>query len=534
LLCEMKKYCLPFFSTVLIFVLLAACGPAPAQQADITVSISADGNRQEVTVPSGNTVQQALSAAKITLSQTDRVDPAAYTVLTAGMTVVVTRVREEFETQQVVIPFERQELRNESLPSGETHLVQAGQNGLSEITIRHVFENGVDTGSSTVSETVLQAAIPEIVMIGVQSPFAPLSIPGTLVYLTGGNVWVMQNSTANRRPLITSGDLDGHIFSLSPDGKWLLFSRKSTLPADQQINTLWAVSTTDQPAIPVNLGIANVVHFADWQPGENYLIAYSTVEPRATAPGWQANNDLHFLTFEKGKPGKIYDILEANSGGIYGWWGMSLAWSPDGKSLAYSRPDGIGLVDINGSGLTTLLSITPFNTHGDWAWTPGMVWGRDGKSLYLVNHAAPTGLVTPEESPNFDLATIDLSSNVNTTLVQQTGMFAYPETSPLQQNGSGSSYQIAYLQAIFTAQSATSHYRLFVMGNDGKNPRLLFPAEGQPGLDPQKPVWAPTILDSGSNLLALVYEGNLWIIDATSGQSQQVTGDGLTNTVDWK
>jgi hypothetical protein len=72
------------------------------------------------------------------------------------------------------------------------------------------------------------------------------------------------------------------------------------------------------------------------------------------------------------------------------------------------------------------------------------------------------------------------------------------------------------------------------MANDGKNPRLLFPAEGQPGLDPQKPVWAPTLPNSGSNLLALVYEGNLWIIDAVSGQSQQVTGDGLTNSIDWK
>ena len=298
------------------------------------------------------------------------------------LSIVVTRVREEFETQQVVVPFERQELRNESLTSGETRLVQAGQNGLDEITIRHVFENNVETSSSVVSETILQDAVPEIVMIGVQSPFAPISFPGKLVYLTGGNAWVMDGSTSIRHPLVTTGDLDGHIFSLSSDGEWLLFTRKSSLPVDQQINTLWAVNTSDRPPAPVNLNIDNIVHFAGWQPTRKYLIAYSTVEPRATAPGWQANNDLHLLTFENGKPGKTFDALEANSGGLYGWWGMLFAWSPDGNSLAYSRPDGVGLTDLGGAGFTKLLDITPWNTHGDWAWTPGLAWGSDNQNSF--------------------------------------------------------------------------------------------------------------------------------------------------------
>jgi hypothetical protein len=452
------------------------------------------------------------------------------------MAIIVTRVREEFETKQVVVPFERQELRNESLTSGETRLVQAGQNGMDEITIRHVFENNVDTGSSVVSETVLQDAVPEIVMIGVQSPFAPLSIPGKLVFLTGGNAWVMDGSTSNRRPLVTSGDLDGYIFSLSPDGAWLLFTRKSTLPPDQQVNTLWAISTTDQPAAPVSLGISNIVHFADWQPGEKYKIAYSTVEPHAAAPGWDANNDLHILDFENGKPGKTNDILDTNYGGVYPWWGSSFAWSPDGHNLAYSHPDGVGLVDINTAALTPLLNITAFNTHGDWAWTPGLAWGSDSQTLFVVTHTAPSGLIAPEDSPNFDLIAISLSNNTSTTLVPQTGMFAYPAVSSLRQDKSGTiTYLVAYLQAIFPTASATSRYRLVVINNDGTSPRSLFPAEGQPGLElSQAPAWAPRVLDTGGDFIGVIYEGNLWIVDAASGQSQQVTGDGLTNNIDWK
>ena len=526
----MTRKLIAFF---VVFFLLAACSPQ-VQQTDITVSVTADGASQNITLPSGSTVQQALNAADISLSQTDRVSPPAYTLTTEGLTITVTRVREEFETQQVIIPFERQELHNESLPAGETRLVQAGENGMREITIRHVFEDGIETGNSEVSESILQAPLPEIVMIGVQSPFAPVPIPGKLAYLTGGNAWIMETSTSNRRPLVTTGDLDPSIFSLSPDGNWLLFARKSKLPPDQEINTLWVINTEAQPATPISLGVSNVVHFAAWQPGKEYLIAYSTVEPRADAPGWQANNDLYFLSFENGVPRQPVDILEANSGGIYGWWGMTFAWSPNGKSLAYSRPDGIGLVDMKGAGLTPLLNIAPFNTHSDWAWTPGMTWGSDSQTIFLVSHAAPTGLVSSEESPNFDLIAASLTDNLGTTLVQQTGMFAYPVVSSMRQSESGSNYLVAFMQAIFPTQSATSRYKLVVVNSDGTNLRSLFPAEGQTGLQPQTLVWAPGPLETGGDFIGVIYEGNLWIVDAASGQSQQVTGDGLTSQIDWK
>jgi hypothetical protein len=517
---------------ILIF-LLVSCAPE-VQRSDVTVTVLADGTTQSETLTSGSSVQQALTSAGVSLSQIDRVDPPAYTLITGGLTITVTRVREEFETQQVIIPYERQELHNESMPTGEIRLVQAGQNGLREITIRHVFENDIETGNSLVSENTLQTAVPEIVMIGVQSPFAPLLIPGKLVYIKGGNAWFMEGSTSNPRPLVTTGDLDSKVFSLSPDGNWLLFSRKSELPTDQEINTLWVINTKAQSATPIELGVANIVDFAAWQPSENYLIAYSTVEPRVTAPGWQANNDLYFLSFKDGKPGQPDEILETNSGGIYGWWGMTFKWSPDGSLLAYSRPDSIGLVDIEYQGLISLVNITPFNTHGEWAWVPGLAWGGDSRSLYFVNHAEPTGLVSQEESPNFDLRSISLSDNHIIPLIQQTGMFANPVVSPTLENEAGSTLLVAFLQAIFPTQSKTSRYQLMVMNSDGTDLRPLFPEQGQTGLEPHSSVWAPRQLDNGGELIGVIYEGNLWIVDSTSGESQQVTGDGLTSQIDWK
>ncbi len=513
---------------------ISSCQPSGSQEQDVTVSIEVDANVQTVTMPVGSTVQQAIEKKNISLSAADRVNPPTYSPLNNGMIIVITRIREEFETQQITLPYTRQELRNESLTSGETRLIQAGQNGLEEVTIRHVFENNIEGGSSVVSENIIQEPIPEIIMIGVQSPFSPIAIPGKMAFLTGGNAWIMDGNTANRWPLITSGDLDDHVFSLSPDGKWLLFSRKSADTNNQQINTLWVVSTDHQASSPIELGINNVVHFADWQPGQKYIIAYSTVAPSATAPGWDANNDLHFLRFVDGKPGEDREILDTNYGGIYPWWGLTFAWSVDGGSLAFSRPDAVGTVDMGESKLNPLVNITALNTHGDWAWTPNIAWSNDGHTLFFTSHAKPGGLVAPEDSPNFDLSSISIGDETVQSIIPDTGMFAYPAISPLFSSPAEGNQLIAYMQAIFPSQSAISRYNLVVCNTDGSDPKVLFPIEGQSGLEPQKPVWSPEETENGNKYIAIIYEGNLWIVDEESGLSQQVTGDGLTKHIDWK
>ena len=116
-------------------------------------------------------------------------------------------------------------------------------------------------------------------------------------------------------------------------------------------------------------------------------------------------------------------------------------------------------------------------------------------------------------------------------------MFAYPSASPLKQEEMGSTFQVAYLQAVSPAQSATSSYRLKVMDQNGLNPRVLFPAEGQSGLQLQTErsfVWAPRALASNNELIGVLYEGNLWLVDSVSGYLAPVTGDGLTSRIDWK
>src|SRR5688572_28789488 len=109
--------------------LLTASCRSPQIGEDISVTIQADGSSSEVQVTSGSTVTQALASVGITPGSLDRSEPPFYTVLSNGDVITLTRVEEVFETQQVVIPFERQLVRNETLPEGETRLVQAGING---------------------------------------------------------------------------------------------------------------------------------------------------------------------------------------------------------------------------------------------------------------------------------------------------------------------------------------------------------------------------------------------------------------------
>lgn len=524
------------FLVALAGMLLAACQLAGRPGADITVELTADGLSRTLQLPTGSTVADALSAAGLTLGPLDRSVPEPFVALKDGDHVRVVRVREEFSTRQEVVPFGPQVVRNESLPEGQTRLIQPGVNGLDELTVRSLYEDGVLVSQKVVKRVTLQPPVPEIVMVGAQTAFAPVQIPGRLAYLAAGNAWVMEGTTADRRALVTTGDLDGRVFALSPDGNWLLFTRKSSMPAEQQINTLWVVSVTQPNAQLVNLKVANIVHFAGWVPGEERTVAYSTVEPRRTAPGWQANNDLWRVRFlANGTVQAPQRLVNVNSGGIYGWWGTTYAWSPDGTMLLYARPDGIGRVDVENGALVPLQEITPLLTRSDWAWVPGLVWGADSRVVYWVNHAPPPAMVSAEESPNFDLAAFSLVTPASVALVEGTGMFSYPSVSPLLERGGERGYRVAYLQAVFPQQSETSRYRLVVMDRDGSNRRALFPPPDVPGLEPQAPVWAPALLPGQDDLLlAVIHQGNLYLVNSGDGSARQVTGDGLLKRVDWK
>jgi len=508
---------------------LVGCAAPQVTEEVITIRITADGETQTVNVPSGSTVDSALRAGGIILGNLDRIDPPAYTVLNDGSEIIVVRVEEEFTIEQEIIPFESQIVRNESLPEGQEYWLQLGENGLREITYRQLFEDGVRISSNPVKSIVIKEALPQIKMVGVQRAFIPFEIPGRIVYLSDGDAWVMEQTTANRKQIVSTGDLDGRIFSLSPDGEWLLFSRSDE--DEDVINTLWVAQVDSEDENEIDLGISNVVHFADWKPDEELTVAYSTVEPRPGAPGWQANNDLQILTFSPaGFIRQLPEVLETNSGGLYGWWGTDFKWSPDGTNLVYARADEIGLVDFETNEQVPLKKFLPIQTYSDWAWVPAVSWSPDGELLYTIDH------VPPAESQAFDLHTMSLEGGNQIVITPEVGMFSYPLASAAVELDSGeNAHMVAYLHARNPQQSETSQYDLVRMDRDGSNKVHLFPPEGSDGLQPQQIAWSSDVLsESGNYAIGFLFQNNLWIVDSNSGEAWQITGDGLTSRIDWK
>ena len=521
-------------TSILLISILTSCR-SPQFGGGIVVTIIADGGENQLEVSTGNTVTQTLQEAGILVGKLDIIEPPLYSVLQNGDKIRIKRVIETFVTEEVDIPFEKQMVRSESIGEGETLLLQPGVNGQQELTWRLLTEDGEEVSRTVVKTVVLKVPNSEITMIGAQSSFAPLPIPGKLVLLAGGNAWLMEGTTGNRKPLVTTGDLDGYVFTLSPTGDFLLFTRKSKKPADEQINTLWVVRTTGNSSPHQVVNAANIVHFAGWAPNTTPTFGYTTVEPRSAAPGWQANNDFFRVTMSGGLPTSPRKLLESNSGGIYGWWGIVFAWGSDGR-LVYARPDQIGIVDQENGFLRPILEIAPLQTNSDWAWIPPMIWGTDARTLFVVTHAPAPAPMTEEGSPYFDLIAISMINDASARLVQNAGMFAYPSTSPLRPSNKERSYQVAFLQAIFPEQSESSRYRVFVMDRDGSDRRAIFPPTDSIGLNPpQTPIWAPQPVEGQvGDFLAIVYQGNLWLVDTGNGQAFQVTNDGLLLKVDWK
>lgn len=517
---------------LLLLLLPAACN-SPIRASDpLQVTLHVDGAEKTLTLPAGSTVQSAIQTAGITTSTLDRVEPPPYTVLSNGDRIEIIRVREEFDVEEKILPFERQQVRNESLPDGKYLLVQPGINGKQQITYRRVLENDVEVSRTVFKTVTITEPQPEIMMVGVQAPFSPVDIRGRLAYIIAGNAWIMETSTGLRRPVVSSGDLDGRIFTLSPDGRWLLFTRKPGSDQTGIINTLWAVDTESETPRPIDLKVRNIVHHAAFIPGQATTITYSTAEPRDTAPGWLANNDLFILRFSEAGIITLNDpILSPSVQGFYGWWGTQFEWSPDGLLLAYASPDSVGLVDIEKKELVPLMDVLPLETGKSWAWVPQLAWSPDHQVLFTVAHVAKPGQNQPETSPLFNLTAIPIESRVPIAIGSQTGMFVYPVPSPAR---SGHSYRLAYLQAIFSEQSETSRCRLMIADRDGSNRRVLYPADGSSGLDPQRIVWEPSQGDSPSSRLAFIANGNLWLLDIVSGEARQLTGDGLISRVDWK
>ena len=152
--------------SLLAFALGGCLSPRISQSdVNLSVSLTADGETKTLQVTSGSKIQQVLETAGITLGALDKVEPPAYSVVSDSLPIRVVRGREEFKTEQSIIAFERQTVRNESMPLGETRMIQSGENGLEEFVYRSYYQDGQLVNTNIFRSTILKQALPEITMI---------------------------------------------------------------------------------------------------------------------------------------------------------------------------------------------------------------------------------------------------------------------------------------------------------------------------------------------------------------------------------
>ncbi|MEZ4592375.1 MAG: G5 domain-containing protein [Chloroflexota bacterium] len=113
------------------------------------------------------TVRELLAEAGVEVGELDEVDRRC-SPLTPEMAIRVVRVSETVEITEEIIPFERKFVRTDTMSADDPpQIVQAGQNGTREITIRIVYRDGQEVSRIRTNEVTLEQPQDELVMIGI-------------------------------------------------------------------------------------------------------------------------------------------------------------------------------------------------------------------------------------------------------------------------------------------------------------------------------------------------------------------------------
>jgi Tol biopolymer transport system component len=511
----------------IFFLALVACNNNVAQIATrepSKIELTVDGQTNRLTTEAHN-VRELLEEAEVDIGDADIVEPPLFTLIADDLEVSVVRVSESIDILEQSIPFQRKIVRNESMSADDPPLIiQGGNPGLQEITVRIVYHDGLEFTRQETLSTLIEPTQDEIVMIGVGTGPGTVEFNGILGFISGGNSIILRGSSFLPEQINTGSDLDHRVFSLSPNGSQLLYTRASD--EVESFNSLWLVDI-EPGSRPRSLEIDNVL-WADWNPDRvgQPQIALTTGVATDLLPGWEANNDLWIGDIPNSRnesfdPEQLVESYPAT----YGWWGGNYAWSPNGRFIAYSYADEIGVIDTDSDdeeGFRILLhSFTEYNTRADWVWIPSITWAPDDSALLFTRHSDddPTTAV-------FETWAVMIEDATAARFVEGSGMWSHPKWSSNITNEfdeSQSMSQIAYLKATNPLESQQSSYTLWLMDRDGSNAFQLYPPAGENSRFPREQeflVWGP-----GGKNIAFVYDSSLLMLNIESREVRRITQD---------
>ncbi len=481
---------------------VGACTPgAPTSAptlAPCLVHVHADGRDLELGAQ-GETVRATLRTVGVEPGPLDEVEPPLWTPLACGLRVRLTRVREERVPHP--LPYAERLVRDEFLAPSVERVLEPGRQGLEEWVYRVRADGEQVLSRELVARARVREPQAQVRLRGAAGTLPAVPISGTLTYLANGQAWAMRGSSARKRPLSGGPTPDGRVWACSPDGNTLLYSA----PAAEGLNHLWTVETQVLNATPQDTGLRNVL-WAEWAPGGRGW-AYATGHVVATAPGWQAHNDLALAAW----PDLLTTaVLTPTNQLLYSWWGESWAWAPSGRELAWSQADRIGVVALAAPARYTLRAFTPFHTPGAWAWTPALAISPDGRHLAAVLHVG-----NPVES-RFDLQLLAWpSGELERTVVGDVGPWARAAWSPAGDRlawgtlTAHETYQLYWADILAAGEPVSL----------GERARVAV----------VELAWGP-----GGQQLSYAHQGDLYLYDLATATHRPLTASGLASHPCWR
>lgn len=161
----------------------------------ITVTVTADGKTKTGYVAQGVTVEEAVAALGVALSENDKVSEALEARVTDGMEIIIGRITYKTVTKTEKIAYSVNETKTSDLYEGETKVTKQGVDGKQKLTVKQQLLDGKVVKEKVTDKKVLKKPVAQEVLVGTKSKPAqqgtgagvPVSASNGILYDANGN-----------------------------------------------------------------------------------------------------------------------------------------------------------------------------------------------------------------------------------------------------------------------------------------------------------------------------------------------------------
>jgi resuscitation-promoting factor RpfB len=143
-----------------------------------TVIIIDAGKKRTITT-TGQTLADALAAAKITVDRNDKLSANPSARLVDGSKFTFTRVDIKSKTKKIKVDFDTTRKKTSTLKKGDTKVDTPGVTGVRAVTYRLVQHNGKIVSRTKIKSKLLKKPVTKVILVGTKTPTAEKSSSGS-------------------------------------------------------------------------------------------------------------------------------------------------------------------------------------------------------------------------------------------------------------------------------------------------------------------------------------------------------------------